>query len=323
MREGLFIKKNKDRWERLEIDAPSSPDDMAKDFTRLVDDLAYAKTFYPTSRVTRYINSLAARIYLRIYKNRKEESNRFVRFWTHDVPFTVGKHYRTILVAFIIFWVFFAIGFFSSAKDPGFIVDILGQQYVDMTEENIRNGNPFDVYANENSFVMWMRIMINNINVAFFQFFRGIFLGIPSIESLARNSIMVGAFEQMFHKHGLGLAWVLTVLIHGLLELTALILACAAGMIMGTGFLFPKTGSRWSAFRDGVKDGVKLVIGLIPVFAIAAFFEGYLTRHYKMHWSLSVLILTVSAAFIIYYFVLLPIRLRKKWLDDNRIDLHA
>ena len=60
LREGLFIKKNKDRWERLEIDAPASPDEMAKDFTRLVDDLAYAKTFYPTSRVTRYINSLAA-----------------------------------------------------------------------------------------------------------------------------------------------------------------------------------------------------------------------------------------------------------------------
>ena len=60
MREGLFIKKNKDRWERLEHQVPVNPDEMAKDFTKLVDDLAYAKTFYPTSRVTRYINSLAA-----------------------------------------------------------------------------------------------------------------------------------------------------------------------------------------------------------------------------------------------------------------------
>jgi hypothetical protein len=66
LREGLFIKKNKDRWERLEHETPVSPDEMASDFTKLVDDLAYAKTFYPSSRVTQYINALAARIYLGI-----------------------------------------------------------------------------------------------------------------------------------------------------------------------------------------------------------------------------------------------------------------
>ena len=138
LREGLFIRKNKDRWEKLEADAPSSPDEMATDFTRLVDDLAYAKTFYPTSRVTRYINSLASRIYLRIYRNRKEESNRLLRFWKFDVPFTIAKHYRIILVAFIIFCVFFAIGFFSASKDPSFTAEIIGEDYVQMTEENIK-----------------------------------------------------------------------------------------------------------------------------------------------------------------------------------------
>jgi uncharacterized membrane protein SpoIIM required for sporulation len=319
LREGLFIRKNKDRWEKLEADAPSSPDEMATDFTRLVDDLAYAKTFYPTSRVTRYINSLASRIYLRIYRNRKEESNRLLRFWKFDVPFTIAKHYRIILVAFIIFCVFFAIGFFSASKDPSFTAEIIGEDYVQMTEENIRNGNPFDVYAGENSFVMWMKIMINNVAVSFYQFSRGILLGIPSIEVLVFNSIMVGVFEQMFHKHGLGLAWVLAVLIHGLLELTALIIACAAGIIMGTGYLFPKTGTRFAAFKDGVKDGVKLIIGLIPIFAIAAFFEGYITRHYKMPMFMSILILSLSAGFIIWYFVLLPIKLRKKYYGTQNL----
>lgn len=312
MREGLFIKKNKDRWERLEHESPVDPDEMAKDFTKLVDDLAYAKTFYPTSRVTQYINSLAAKIYLGIYRNRKEESNRLVRFWKYDVPIAVRKHHLAILLALIIFFVFFSIGFFSASKEPGFVREVLGDGYVDMTEKNIREGNPFNVYADENSFVMWLRIMLNNVLVSFRYFFRGILLGIPSLTALGRESIRIGAFEHMFYAHGLGGQAVVTVLIHGMLELTAIIITCAAGVVMGTGFLFPKTGRRFDAFREGVKDGVKMVLGLVPIFMIAAFFEGYFTRHYKMPLPLSLLILLVTGSFVIWYFIIYPIRLQKK-----------
>ena len=319
LREGLFIKKNKDRWERLEQDTPSAPDEMARDFTKLVDDLAYAKTFYPTSRVTQYINALASRIYLSIYRNRKEESNRLVRFWKFDVPYTMGKHYRTILFGLVIFLVFFSVGFFSSASDPIFVREILGDSYVDMTEKNIEDGNPFGVYGDENEFVMFIRIMINNVLVSFVLFFRGIFLGIPSMLGLAENAVMVGAFEHMFHRHGLGGAWVMAVLIHGLLELTAIIVACSAGVVMGTGYLFPKTGRRLDAFREGAKDGVKMIIGLIPIFVIAAFFEGYITRHYKMPLPMGIALLTMLASFVIWYFIIYPVQLHKKLrtVDEN------
>src|SRR5436190_18791779 len=108
---------------------------MAKDFTRLIDDLAFAKTFYPHSKVTKYINSRASRIYLSIYKNRKEESNRLVTFWKYDLPLTIHKHYRVILFCFIIFLVFFAIGFFTSLEDKNMARSIFGDSYVDKTEE--------------------------------------------------------------------------------------------------------------------------------------------------------------------------------------------
>jgi len=312
LREGLFIKKNKDRWERLEHQTPVSPDEMASDFTKLVDDLAYSKTFYPTSRVTQYVNSLAAKIYLNIYRNRKEESNRLVKFWKYDVPVAIGKHHLVVLLALIIFFVFFAVGFFSSVKEPGFVRQVLGDAYVDMTEKNIREGNPFSVYASENSFVMWMWIMVNNILVSFRYFFRGIALGIPCLTDLGKESIRLGAFEHMFYAKGLGGQAVVTVLIHGMLELTAIIITCAAGVVMGTGYLFPKTGRRLDAFRDGAKDGVKMVLGLIPIFMIAAFFEGYVTRFYKMPLPISLCILMVTGSFVIWYFIIYPIRLKNR-----------
>jgi uncharacterized membrane protein SpoIIM required for sporulation len=104
----------------------------------------------------------------------------------------------------------------------------------------------------------------------------------------------------------------LAVLIHGLLELTALILACSSGMILGIGFLFPKTGRRWDALKQSAKDGVKLIIGLVPVFIIAALFESYVTRYYKMPLALNILILAVTAVFIIGYFIVYPILLHSR-----------
>jgi uncharacterized membrane protein SpoIIM required for sporulation len=309
LREGLFIKKNKDRWEKVQQEEAQGADEMATDFVKLVDDLAYAKTFYPTSRATRYINSLASRIYLKIYRNRREESNRLVKFWRYDVPLTVKKHHTIILIAFVIFALFFSVGFFSASHEPGFVREVLGDNYVNMTEDNIEKGNPFGVYQDPNSFVMFLRIMVNNILVSFIYFFRGIVLGIPSLVSLGKESIRLGAFEHMFYAKGLAGKAVTTVLIHGMLELTAIIIACAAGVVMGTSFLFPGTRRRIDAFREGTKDGIKMIIGLVPVFVIAALFEGFVTRYYKMPLPLNLALLFSSVVFIAWYFIIYPARL--------------
>ena len=312
MREGLFIKKNRERWQRVEQGSTLSADELAKEFIQLVDDLAYAKTFYPNSRVTNYINTLASRIYMRIYQKRKDPSNKLVSFFAFDVPLTVGRHHSVMLFALGIFALFFSVGFFSSIHDESFVRTVLGDGYVDMTEKNIEEGNPFNVYADSNPFSMWIRIMINNIMVSFSYFFRGILFGIPSITLLAKESIRLGAFEHMFYVKGLGGQAVVTVLLHGLLELTAIIITCGAGIVMGKSYLFAGTQKRLDSLKQGAKDGVKIVVGLVPVFIVAAFIEGFITRYYKMPLFMSLSILTVCGIFIIWYFILYPIYLKRQ-----------
>jgi len=312
LREALFIKKNKERWERVQHQPAQDADEMAQDFTQLVNDLAYAKTFYPGSQLTRFINGEASKIYLSIYKNRKEENNRLVTFWKYDLPLTIRRHHGIILFAFILFIMFFAVGFFSGKHDPGFVRDVLGDGYVDMTEENIDNGNPLGVYAHGNSFLSWLGIMINNITVSFMYFVKGLSFGILTILSLVKEAMRLGAFEYMFFSKGYGLQAALGVLIHGLLELTAIIIACGAGIVLGKSFLFPGTIKRIDSLKQGVKDGVKIVVGLMPVFLVAAFFEGFVTRFYKMPIVLNIILLSASFIFIIWYFIIYPIRLTKK-----------
>lgn len=319
MREGLFIKKHKDRWERVEHGVATDPDQLAKDFTQLVDDLAYAKTFYPTSRVTHYINALASRIYLGIYQNRKERTNRLLQFFKYDVPLTVRKHHPVMLFSLSIFLLFASVGFFSSIHDDTFVRQVLGDSYVDMTLQNIEEGNPFNVYADSNPFFMFVRIMINNIMVSFSYFFKGILFGVPSIVSLAKESIRLGAFEHMFYSRGLGGQAVVTVLLHGLLELTAIIITCGAGIVMGKSFLFAGTQKRIDSLRQGAKDGIKIVVGLMPIFIVAAFIEGFITRYYKMPLFMSLSVLVVCGLFIIWYFILYPIKLIQQSTTETSV----
>jgi len=288
------------------------PDEMAKDFTQLVEDLAYAKTFYPSGKVTQYINNEASKIYLSIYKNRKEESNRLVTFWKYDLPLTIHKHHKVILFAFIFFLIFFAIGFFASAQDEEMPRRIFGDAYVDKTVDNIENGNPFGIYESGNPVLSWLHLMIHNIKVSLLSFVSGIFCGIPSLYMLSENSVMLGVFDHFFAARGLGLSFWMVVFVHGTLEITALIIASAAGLVLGKSFLFPGTIKRLDAFKHGAKDGVKMIIGLMPVFALAAFFEGFITRLYNDMSILTTIIVSLSVLFVIWYFIIYPIRLARK-----------
>jgi uncharacterized membrane protein SpoIIM required for sporulation len=300
----------------MQSQVPADPDETASEFVRLVDDLGYAKTFYPTSKVTQFINGLAAKIYLGIYQNRKEESNRFVRFWKQDLPLTVRKHHKIIFIMFLLFVIFFAIGFYSSKNDPDFVRSMMGDSYVEQTERNIEDGNPFGIYQTGNSFIVWLGIFFNNVIVSLIYFAKGIVFGIFTIISFIRFAVMVGAFDYMFASKGLGELFILTVFIHGTLEIAGIILATAAGVILGKSILFPGTVSRMASLIQGAKDGLIIIVGTIPILMVAAFFEGYVTRHYRMHIALSLSILGASFLFIVWYFVIYPIVVQKrmKWV---------
>lgn len=312
MREALFIKKNKKRWLKNQLEPSVNPDEMAADFTQLVDDLAYAKTFYPSSKVSSYINALAAAIYLSIYKNRKEKSNRLITFWKYDLPLTIRKHHGVLLFSLVVFIIFFAIGFFTSQKDDEVARSFFGHSYVETTQRNIDKGNPFGIYESGNSLLSWLGIMINNIKVALLIFVSGIFCGIPTLYKHCETSAMVGIFDQFFAARGFGIDFWLVVFVHGTLEIAALIISTGAGLILGKSFLFPGTIKRIDAFKVGAKDGVKIMIGLMPVFALAAFFEGFITRLYNDISILTTAVFALSVVFVVWYFIIYPIRLTRQ-----------
>jgi uncharacterized membrane protein SpoIIM required for sporulation len=312
MRESTFIKKNLSRWKKYQEEPTEDPDEMANRFTSLLDDLAYAKTFYSFSKVTGYINSMAADIYQRIYGNRQEKDGRFQRFFVYELPLIFRKYHRLLLFTFIFFLLFCIMSAFSAAHDETFVRGVLGDEYVSMTERNISKGDPFGVYGGENEWYMFLTIAVNNIKVAFYCFMGGIFFGFGTLYILMKNGVMLGAFQYLFFAKGLGLKSVLVIWIHGTLEISSIVITGAAGLVMVSGLVFPGTRKRLDALKMTARDAVKMLICLVPVFVTAAFLEGFVTRHTKMPMGISITILALSVAFIAGYFVLYPIYVHRK-----------
>ena len=309
MREPLFVKQNSAKWKSFENEPSNDPDVLADRFIQITDDLAFAKTFYPDSKTTAYLNALAAGLHQSIYKNKTEKSNRFISFWKYELPLIFYTYRKQLLYAFLFFFVFSLMGALSAKYDDSFVRIILGDGYVDMTEANIAKNDPFAVYKQENEFLMWLAIGGNNIYVALRTFVCGIFASVGTVYMLFVNGIMLGSFQYFFFSKSLGMASVLVIWVHGTLEISSIIIAGAAGLVLGNSILFPKTFSRIESLKRGAKDGMKIAIGLVPIFIVAAFFESFITRHTEMPIWLSSLILAASLIFIIWYVIIYPYKL--------------
>ena len=310
MKEILFIRNNIDKWRSVEelIDNVNfeMPDRLAEAYIDLTADLAFAQTHYPHSRITIYLNNLSSSLHNELYRNKREKWSRVLTFWTQEVPDVMWKERRLLLISFLIFMVSVLIGVLSTLGDASFPRLILGDGYMDMTLENIAKGKPMGVYGSEEESVMFLGITLNNIMVSFNIFVSGVLTSFMPGYQLFQNGIMVGCFDTFFYQHGLLGESLLATMLHGTLELSAIVVAGAAGLAMGNGWLFPGTYSRIVRFQRGAKRGMKIVVGTVPLFVLAGFIESFITRHTEINDFVRLTVILLSLCFVIFYFIYLP-----------------
>ena len=317
MRETDFIKQNRDKWEEFEKLLKAlrpNAEKMSDLFIQVTDDLSYARTFYPRRSVRVYLNGLAQKVFFLIYKSRKPVWKKMSQFWKLQLPSLCWDARKSLLLSFLIFTGATLLGLLSSYADPGFAESILGVDYVSMTKENIAKGDPMAVYKQHGEFNMFLGITLNNITVALYTFALGLVFAIGTIGILIRNGILFGAFIHLFLKAGLLTESLLTVMMHGTLELSSIVIAGAAGMTLGSGLVFPGSYSRMKSFQMSARRGIHLLLGTIPLFVIAGFVESYFTRHTEAPDLLRASFILMCLAFVSFYFVWYPRFLARRGL---------
>jgi uncharacterized membrane protein SpoIIM required for sporulation len=314
MRESEFIDQNKEKWyefEKILRDKQEDPEKISALFVQVTEDLSWARTFYPHRTVRQYLNLLSRKIFLRVHRYSTFRWAKFWQFWSDELPFVIHACRKQLLLAFVIFSIAMLLGILSSANEPGFVAMVLGDDYIAMTVQNIEQGDPMAVYKSHPSGTMFLGITLNNIRVAFLVFVMGVFFGIGSIYILISNALMLGAFQYFFLDRGLLPEALLTIWQHGTLEIASIIIAGGAGITLGHGLLFPGTYSRMEAFRITAYRGMKLLLGTVPLFIMAGFIEGFITRQTEAPLPLRIIVIATSVAFILFYFIWLPYKKHK------------
>jgi len=163
MKEVSFIRQNIEKWRALEpvIDTASKQDPgrLADAYLEITTDLSFSRSHYPRSRITIYLNNLASALHNTLYKNKKESSSRIWNFWKTEVPLVMYESRKELLYSFLIFIISAAIGCLSTLNDDTFARLILSGGYVDMTLQNIEEGNPMGVYDEMSPVSMFFMIV--------------------------------------------------------------------------------------------------------------------------------------------------------------------
>lgn len=323
MRESTFIDRNRSKWKEIEDFEKKDPDEVASDFVEITSDLSYARTRYPHSKISSYLNHLAVNTYRSVYRHKKQQP--LLEFWKVTFPVILGKNRKSLWLASALFLAFSVLGSVCARLEPEFLESVLGSEYISMTEENIEKGEPFGVYNTENPLQMFFSILANNLFVGLLVFISGVFMGIGSLYHTFRNALMVGSFFHLFFRADLGLNALVIIGLHGTLELMGLVLECMAGLILGMSALFPGTLTRRQAFRKGLNQSARIYLGTVPFTVIAAFIESYITRYGSaglgagpsLMTAALLLVFTLSWGILIWYFFIYSRRMARAVPDSE------
>ncbi len=277
---------------------------VAADFARLEAARADARLL---ERLNRLVVRAHGQIYQHGIRSRRRPWPAVRQFVTVGYPRLFRRHGRCMLVSLLLSAVVYAMAYDTVQRHPEIIADILGG----MEQEFVGQKTPGDIIdrfqqAKEGltSPAFSSLIATNNIRVALTAFALGVTFGVGTVWVLIVNSAMLGGIAGAFGRSGIeGVLWA-TILPHGALELSAIVVAGGSGLVMGWALWSPGRRTRLRALQEAGRDAVLLAVGLVPVFAVAGLYEGFITPSQVLPvWLKVALGVATAVAFWMYLMV--------------------
>ena len=239
--------------------------------------LAVVKTHFPSSDATRYLNQLVAQAHSSIYRAKPPSFSGVMQVFSREIPAIFQRRIGYVLLAFALFTGAGIAGFIGCYVEEDLPRIIVGDEYVNKTEENIAKGDPCAVYKTGLQPMASSMIMTNNMGVTFYAFALGIVLGVGTAFILILNGLLLGSIAFVFFQHHAGIEFLSTVMIHGTIELSCIFIAGGAGLLLGDALINPGGRLRREALVQNGREAVKLILGIVPWLVVAGIIEGFVT----------------------------------------------
>jgi uncharacterized membrane protein SpoIIM required for sporulation len=256
--------------------APADRARIAALYRAACEDLAIAESrSYPVWLIER-LEALTSRGHQLIYRQTDFGIDKLRRLFLVDFPSAVRAHRVPVLVALVAFaGPLLAIGVLSYL-DPSLILSIQDAASIEQYEGMY--GDPDGPIGRRNAATDWGMFgfyIRNNVGIAFQCFAGGLFFGIGSLFALIFNAADIGSTAGYLTWRGFGANFYPFVITHGAFELSGIVLAGAAGLILGRALLVPGRRSRLAALEHAARSAIVIVYGMTAMFTIAAVLEAF------------------------------------------------
>lgn len=253
--------------------------ELAQLYRAACADLIRARSETANAELIGYLNGLVGRAYGVIYRGRRFRLVALLRFVLVTVPRRVRARWGYILAASLFFLAGVVFAWVAEAFDPTAKHFFLPPQYAKIEDQILNSpaatgGTGMPPALN---LVMSTQIMTNNIHVSFGAFAAGGTAGIGTAGVLFYNGILLGDLAAVFQRHHLSDGFWALILPHGVIELTAIMIAGAAGFLIARAIVAPGDMGRRAALALYGLEAVELAIGCALLLVPAGLIEGFIT----------------------------------------------
>jgi uncharacterized membrane protein SpoIIM required for sporulation/uncharacterized RDD family membrane protein YckC len=266
--------------EGLDSFRPEELPDFAARYREAAADLARARTYRAEPATIGQLERLVAAGHSALYRDERSTWRALWNAVARECPAAVLHAWRTVLLTGVVFVATGAIGYRVIRDRPALAEELLPEEMLrraDAGHDRTLEGRKYgEVTASQRPLVASFIIM-NNVRVAVLCLAGGIFAGVGSLVLLAFNGLMLGSFAGHFANQGL--LWYLLEFVvgHGVLELTAICIAAAAGLMLGLAVIAPGDLSRSDALVLRGRVAIRMIGMAVVLLAIAGLIEGFLS----------------------------------------------
>lgn len=299
-----------DRWKWMDAwcrDARKNERDSGKQEVEFVEgfralgrDLALARAAVPNTHLTRYLTSLSVRCREEIYTAPGSlwRSLRYTALYT--APKVVHELRSVIISTILIFLLSIFCGWWLVDTFPELVSLFASRKMIDTVQsgelwtDDLLNILPSSVLA--------FSIITNNVVVTLTAFVLGAFYGLGTFYIITMNGLMLGGIFAFTGRYGLEQRLFEFIVAHGVVELSVICLAGAAGLCLGEALMRPGERRRIDAFRDAVSRAGSLLVVAVPFLVGAGIIEGYISPN--DNFSFDVKLMTGLAYGAVFWFVI-------------------
>jgi len=249
--------------------------EMAEGYRGVARDLALARRVMPAGRTRTALESLYANLHASLHRPPHHWLSDLGQLLRDDVPGimrTIRPHliWVTLLMALSA-----AAGAWLVNTFPELIALVAPEEMIEHVEDGeLWTDQLLNIVP---SSVLSVSILANNITVTLLAFVTGVFFGLGTFYLISLNGLMLGAIFAFTAQHDLGMRLFNFAVAHGLVELSVICIAGAAGVGLGEALVRPREQTRREAFQAASARIGKLLVPCALLLVGCGFIEGYVS----------------------------------------------